>query len=159
MYILFYIYICVFFLLNILCITYTIYIIGEKVCMYTEGNILGVSGFRCFIHLQWASLLFAIPLCSYFPCFRIQHSHEKTQPKNTKHIARSIGFCHLHLFFFVCVFFFLGWFLSCLFVSFVFWFVVWCWLFFFGLAKQHNGGTHDLTLCDFSSLRGCKGKA
>ena len=59
----------IYILSNILCITYTIYIIGEKVCMYPEGNILGVSGFRCFMHLQWASLLFAIPPLQLFSMF------------------------------------------------------------------------------------------
>ena len=152
MYILFYLYIYIFYqIYYVLHIRFTL-LVRRCVCIQKgtswEWVVLGAlytcNGLVCSLQSH---------LCSYFPCFRIELSHEKTQQKNTKHIARSIELCHLHLFFFVFSFFWGGFFLVCLFLLFSgSLFDVDC-FFWAGKTTQR---WHDLTLCDFSPLRGCK---
>ena len=99
---------------------------------------MGARLFRCFIHLQWVSLLFAISPLQFLFFFKRKKTKSKKKKNKTKKQQTASDPLPLGcaILFFLLFFWFLGVLLS--------WFVV--------ILRDWQKKWQDLTLCHFSPL-------
>ena len=117
---------------------------GNVQLVFKQNRPLWERLFRCFMHLQWVSLLFAISPLQFLFFLQRQTKNKKQKNKKTKTTnciwPPPLGVCNLVFFVVFLFFWFLGVLLS--------WFVV--------ILRDWQKKWQDLTLCHFSPLRHCK---